>query len=260
MKEVTISTRGVPRLDGGQSKKQVWRSHVGTYKIFRKQMCCIEKSAVHATLLGLFCASLWFGAPYDSTPGALFPLAPLVTSLISAKTCHNLSSNLQQRSIVWYAFWNTTETNILYFARAQLNWSNKLYYRLAEPSTNNERLHKYAIAVVHKNQTRSSSGRLPPNYNLNADWRTAIAHKFSNSPETNNKAYLPKQCGFHSSGFRSSSVLESSLFQMDEFVLYCNTHNRKVHELKVSSAFAWRETGQVAQSSWSDTVLMTTRY
>jgi len=42
----------------------------------------------------------------------------------------------------------------------------------------------------------------------------------ANSLTTNNKAYVAKRCGFHSSDFLPSSLSENSLFRIAEFRLY----------------------------------------
>jgi len=39
-----VMCKGAPTLDGARGKKEVWRPHVRTYKVFREPIHCIEES------------------------------------------------------------------------------------------------------------------------------------------------------------------------------------------------------------------------
>ena len=85
--------RGVTRLDGARSKKQVWRPRDRTGapmvkpELFRKQLYCIEESS--CDIVGTFRRlPQYFGAPAviqrahsELAPGKLCPPYPLVTPL-----------------------------------------------------------------------------------------------------------------------------------------------------------------------------------
>jgi len=71
------SIRDVTKLDGGQGKKQVWRSHVFNLRSFGSK--CTQLQKVLVRLLKLF------GAPCsDSAPGETSPF-PLVTPLTAMR-------------------------------------------------------------------------------------------------------------------------------------------------------------------------------
>jgi len=100
--------RGVAKWDGAWGKKQVWRPHVRTW-VFRKQMYCFEK---------LLMTLLWLLAPSsDSPPGELWPLAPLVTSLV---VCNK---NLK-------IFWKQTNFNVR-TSWTSIPWTSAIFERNA---------------------------------------------------------------------------------------------------------------------------------